>query len=79
VRQGFLKRIAKLDASELAIEPNPSPNLSKARWFRFGVKAALFIVNWWFVVLPLLIVAPLAGFRALRGRVGNAVSQQGSV
>jgi hypothetical protein len=65
VRQGFLRRMASMKAGDLAATSARPSSAEKARWFRFGVKTVLFLLTWWFVLVALLLLVPIAGWRML--------------
>jgi hypothetical protein len=65
VRQGFLRRLASMRPAALAATPAEPVSVEKARWFRFGVKTALFLLTWWFVLVFLVMIMPIAGWRML--------------
>jgi hypothetical protein len=66
VRRGFLRRLASMSPADLAVTSGEPAHADKARWFRFGVKTALFLLTWWFVVAALVVLIPIAGWRMLR-------------
>jgi hypothetical protein len=66
VRQGILRRLASMSPAALAATPEEPAGAEKARWFRFGVKTVLFLLTWWFVIVALVVLVPIVGWRMLR-------------